>query len=383
MTFSDEIACIYNSFDYHYFNLPNYGYPFKKYSLFKIDHGSDSDQKNYFRRRKKPFSKIKSTLSITFHWTTNGYLSPPPTTEKYFPWELLENAQEEEDKKKIYEKRRIMDFQVSLGTDSKAISLNDDRRYELLSTNTHHCSGIGNDFTALNKACMNEHGQPEKKWEINRNKKNEDGPWLDGHLPKEEITGHGGHFEFYRASMSINGTMAVKLWQFKYRKTKKGKFRAKLENEMITNPIFMDINDFTKINVTQKDGPTSYRALNLFLYTDFPEDLILIKIMKEREITEKFKDRSNQKDELKKKKTIFCPSSEDEKKSFKFQRTIIDFLEDTKHSLHQQQLKNSQAFNINLVRINMEGRTALIENGADIKYFLIGINTNSVKNDLL
>ena len=25
----------------------------------------------------------------------------------------------------------------------------------------------------------------------------------------------GGHFEFYRASMSINETMAVKLWQFK------------------------------------------------------------------------------------------------------------------------------------------------------------------------
>ena len=24
-----------------------------------------------------------------------------------------------------------------------------------------------------------------------KNKKNEDGPWLDGHLPKEEITGHG------------------------------------------------------------------------------------------------------------------------------------------------------------------------------------------------
>ena len=50
---------------------------------------------------------------------------------------------------------------------------------------------------------------------------------MDGHLPKEEITGHGkkkkgwvesssgGHFEFYRASMSINGTMAVKLWRFK------------------------------------------------------------------------------------------------------------------------------------------------------------------------
>ena len=33
--------------------------------------------------------------------------------------------------------------------------------------------------------------------------------------------------------------------------------------------------------------------------------------------------------------------------------------QDTKHSLHQQQFKNSQAFNINLVRINMEGRTAL------------------------
>ena len=44
---------------------------------------------------------------------------------------------------------------------------------------------------------------------------------MDGYLPKEEITGHGkkkkgwvesssgGHFEFYRASMSINETMAV------------------------------------------------------------------------------------------------------------------------------------------------------------------------------
>jgi len=27
--------------------------------------------------------------------------------------------------------------------------------------------------------------------EKKKNKKNEDGPWLDGHLPKEEITGHG------------------------------------------------------------------------------------------------------------------------------------------------------------------------------------------------
>jgi hypothetical protein len=25
----------------------------------------------------------------------------------------------------------------------------------------------------------------------NKKKRNEDGPWLDGHLPKEEITGHG------------------------------------------------------------------------------------------------------------------------------------------------------------------------------------------------
>jgi hypothetical protein len=75
----------------------------------------------------------------------------------------------------------------------------------------------------------------------NKKKRNEDGPWLDGHLPKEEITGHGkkkkgwvesssgGHFEFYRASMSINETMAVQASL-----NQKGKFRAKLENEMIT-----------------------------------------------------------------------------------------------------------------------------------------------------
>ncbi|KAL6592538.1 hypothetical protein U3516DRAFT_768317 [Neocallimastix sp. 'constans'] len=302
------------------------------------------------------------------------------------------------------------------GLSSFIISLNDGV-YELLSTNAHHCSGMTLTLTALNKACMNEwkslfnvglsfYMGNQRKMSLkikkkmdskgksiglneNKKKRNEDGPWLDGHLPKEEITGHGGHFEFYRASMSINETMAVQASL-----NQKGKFRAKLENEMITvawrreNPIFMDINDFTKINVTRyysvrndkkkvlkvlKKKRWSYVIPRLNLLSDIIDD----SDRREREITEKFKDRSSE--------VVDWPSIYDITEYFlifEHVSTIIDFLEvkknenectvDTKHSLHQQQLKNSQAFNINLVRINIEGRTALT-----------GINTNSVKNDLL